>query len=333
MLRLIFAALILVPMTLPAQGAESKPIDPLAAKTPAIVEAVDYQIKVAIPYVVPGENLQVSYSIQVNKDTEIHPSILCGSGIDLYVGGQKIGAVIEAPAGEAMLPVRKGMSFEGKLPLTVNDLVRKSGLKLTKTDSLELALGFGPKARAMIKVVPDMSDFPLDKLDLTKTEVVIFTDFGLMVAQFFPDKAPNHVNRFVGLAQKHFYDGIQFHRIVPGFMVQGGDYHTRAPGSPSDMGAQPAMKAEFNEIKHVKGILSMARTNDPNSASAQFFLMHGRAPYLDNNYTVFGKIIKGLDVIDKLASQPVGRGPGGEVSRPLKPVWIRKIIVLGVPKK
>lgn len=332
MLPLIATALTLIPLALPAQGADGNPVDPLAEKAVNTVETLEYSIDVVIPYLVPGDKLVVDYSLKVNKDTSILPSILCGAGIELYVGGKSLGAVVEAPDGESMMAVHKGMSFEGKLPLDVNDLVRKSKLKLTQTDSLELSLGFGPTARAMIKVVPDMSDVPLDKLDLSKTEVVIFTDFGLMVAKFFPDKAPNHVNRFVGLAQKHFYDGIQFHRIVRGFMVQGGDYHTRAPGSPSDMGAQPAMKAEFNDIKHVKGILSMARTNDPNSASAQFFIMHGRAPYLDNNYTVFGQVVKGLDVIDKLANQPVGRGPGGENSKPIKPVYIRKMLVLGVPK-
>ncbi len=331
MLALITAALVFFPALGPAQGADSKPADQAVGEK--ALPDVEYNIKVLIPYVTPGDSIEISYGIKINKETKVRPSVLFGSGIELYLGGKSLGPITDSPADEVPMTLKKGGAVQATLPVSVNDLIRKSGLKLNQTESLELVLGFGPSARATITVVPDMSKYPLDKLDLTKTKVVIFTDFGYMVAKFFPEKAPNHVKRFVGLARKHFYDGIQFHRIVPGFMVQGGDFHTRAPGSPSDMGAQPPMKAEFNDIKHVKGILSMARTNDPDSASAQFFLMHGRAPYLDNNYTVFGQVIEGLEVIDELAKQPIGRSQSGEMSRPLKPVWIRKMIVLGVPLK
>jgi len=328
MLSTLFAALTLLPLIAPFQGADANP-----ASKPTSADPLEYGIQIRTSYAMPGDVIEVAWSIQVKEDCMALPSALTGGAIALYVGEKSLGPIRSAPTEESEMEFKKGTSFQGKMPIAVNELIRKSGLKLDKTTTLNLSLGLGPVARANVKVVPDMSDYPLDKLDLSKTKVVILTDFGSMVARFFPGKAPNHVKRFVGLAQKHFYDGIQFHRIVPGFMIQGGDYHTRAAGSPSDMGAQPPLKSEFNDIKHVKGILSMARTNDPNSASAQFFVMHGRAPYLDGNYTVFGKVIEGLDVIDALARQPIGRSSTGEMSKPLKPVWIRKMIVLGVPKK
>ena len=123
---------------------------------------------------------------------------------------------------------------------------------------------------------------------------------GEMVAEFYPDKAPNHVRNFKWLADNKFYDGVKFHRIIKGFMIQGGDPTGTGSGGPGWN-----VNAEFNDLKHTKGILSMARSNDPNSAGSQFFIMDSTSTSLAGKYTVFGKVIKGLDVEDKIAAIPV----------------------------
>ena len=125
-----------------------------------------------------------------------------------------------------------------------------------------------------------------------------------MVAEFYPDKAPNHVRNFKWLANNHFYDGVTFHRIIKGFMLQGGDPTGTGSGGPGW-----TVNAEFNDIKHTKGILSMARSSDPNSAGSQFFVMDGTTPHLDGQYSAFGKVIKGLDVIDKVTAVVAAHPP------------------------
>src|SRR4051794_27768791 len=144
---------------------------------------------------------------------------------------------------------------------------------------------------------PAMSIDPNKKYTAT-----IDTTEGTIVAELYPKDAPQHVNSFVFLAREAFYNGVPFHRVIPGFMIQGGDPTGTGSGGP---GYQ--LKAEFNARKHTRGVLSMARTNDPNSAGSQFFLMHADAPFLDNQYTVFGKATSGLEVIDAIVNLPRDR--------------------------
>ncbi len=137
-------------------------------------------------------------------------------------------------------------------------------------------------------------------IDASKTyTATIDTSLGTIEVELFPKDAPGHVNSFVFLSREGFYDGVIFHRVIPGFMVQGGDPTGTGTGGPGYK-----LKAEFNKRKHVKGILSAARTNDPNSAGSQFFLMHETSPHLDNQYTVYGQATSGLEIIDKIANQP-----------------------------
>ena len=143
----------------------------------------------------------------------------------------------------------------------------------------------------------------------TQEEVaVITTDVGQIVVRFFPELAPNHVDNFKQLARDRFYDGTSFHRVVPGFVIQGGDPNTKDDNPNNDgMGDGPRMlKAEFSDRPHVRGILSMARSSDPNSASCQFFIVHQAAPHLDGKYSVFGHVIEGMDVVDKIGTQATG---------------------------
>src|SRR3954468_2030359 len=157
------------------------------------------------------------------------------------------------------------------------------------------------------------------KMSDTKEVAVFKTSEGEMVAEFWSDVAPNTVENFKKLARQGFYDGTAFHRIIKGFMAQGGDPLTKDPSKESRWGTgDPGykIKAEFNKRPHEKGVLSMARSSDPDSAGSQFFLCFGKVSQLDGQYTTFGKVIKGEDVLDKLANVPVAMSNSGEKSKP-----------------
>jgi peptidyl-prolyl cis-trans isomerase B (cyclophilin B) len=137
-----------------------------------------------------------------------------------------------------------------------------------------------------------------------QTQAIIETKFGTIELAFFPDKAPKHVENFIKLAKSGFYNGTIFHRVIPGFVIQGGDPNTKKEDtSQYGMGGPGyTVKAEFNDRPHERGTLSMARSQDPNSAGSQFFIVLARTPHLDGKYTVFGQVIKGMDVVDKIVS-------------------------------
>jgi peptidyl-prolyl cis-trans isomerase B (cyclophilin B) len=137
-------------------------------------------------------------------------------------------------------------------------------------------------------------------------KAIIDTKFGTIEITFFPDKAPKHVENFVKLAQSGFYNGTIFHRVIPGFMIQGGDPHTKDKENTAQYGTGGPgyrVQAEFNDRLHVRGIVSMARSQDADSAGSQFFIMVADAPSLNGKYTVFGQVIKGMDVVDKIVAQ------------------------------
>jgi peptidyl-prolyl cis-trans isomerase B (cyclophilin B) len=141
---------------------------------------------------------------------------------------------------------------------------------------------------------------------MAETRAVIETKFGNIELRFFPDVAPNHVNSFIELSKKGFYDGTTFHRVIPGFMIQGGDPNSKdADRSGHGMGGPGyTIKAEFNQKPHKRGTLSMARSADPNSAGSQFFICVADAPFLDRQYTVFGEVVSGMEVADKIVNEP-----------------------------
>jgi peptidyl-prolyl cis-trans isomerase B (cyclophilin B) len=138
---------------------------------------------------------------------------------------------------------------------------------------------------------------------------VIKTSQGEMVLEFWPEVAPKHVENFKKLAKQGFYDGTAFHRVIKGFMIQGGDPKTKDESKAAEWGTgDPGYRiaAEFNDKKHVRGVLSMARSQDPDSAGSQFFICHGSPGFLDGKYTAFGKLIKGDDVLEKIATTQTG---------------------------
>ncbi len=140
---------------------------------------------------------------------------------------------------------------------------------------------------------------------MAETSAVIETKFGNIEMKFFPDVAPNHVNNFIELAKKGFYDGTTFHRVIPGFMIQGGDPNSKDPDKAKHGMGGPGytIKAEFNDKSHKRGTLSMARAAHPDSAGSQFFICVADSFFLDKQYTVFGEVVSGMDIIDKIVSQ------------------------------
>jgi len=193
------------------------------------------------------------------------------------------------------------------------------------------------------------------KLDPAHTQATLVTDFGDITIRFYADKAPHHVQNFLELAEKHVYDGVLFHRVIPNFMIQTGDPLTKNPKTPRELmgtGAytvgqkgteegfvfnpirvsEPAggqkseiirnVKAEFNDAPHKRGTVSMARASDPNSASSQFFIVVKDANFLDHQYTAFGEVTSGMDVADKIVA-----APRDARDNPNSPIHIKKVVL------
>ena len=158
-----------------------------------------------------------------------------------------------------------------------------------------------------------------------KNPIVTITmeDGSVMKAELYPDIAPQSVYNFISLISKGFYNGLGFHRIIPGFMIQGGDPEGTGCGGPGY-----SIKGEFasngfkNDLKHTAGVLSMARAYNPDSAGSQFFLMHQDSPHLDGDYAAFGKVIEGLEVVDKIAQTPTNFN-----DKPLTPQVMKTVTV------
>lgn len=265
-----------------------------ASESTTVVAADAAKVSFEAPVsLVGGQPFLVEISIEAGKNgSQLAPWILTPAAF--LVDGVPLGTrtdsdLIDLPPGAKLtiefdlLPYLEVKSFE-------LDMV--SGI--SKTD---------PIAVTAYDAVPGDTNFlelPLDQLDQYVVE--LRTNRGDMLVEFWPDKAPNHVRNYLDLANSGFYDGLIFHRIIPGFMIQGG-----CPDG-SGMGGGPRrLQAEFNDAKHVRGVLSMARSNDPNSASSQFFVMHQAYPSLDGQYSGFGKLVSGYEVLDLIVNTPRDR--------------------------
>src|SRR4051812_9499262 len=163
----------------------------------------------------------------------------------------------------------------------------------------------------------------------TNEVAVISTSEGDLIIRFRPEVAPKTVENFKTLAQKGFYDGTACHRIVKGFMIQGGDPLSKGDNDMVGTGGPGyKIKAEFNEKPHVRGVLSMARSQHPDSAGSQFFICLADARFLDRQYTGFGEVIKGDDVLGKIGETPTTRSGGGENSKPVKRVGVNSVRIV-----
>ncbi|HEY2323002.1 MAG TPA: peptidylprolyl isomerase [Thermoanaerobaculia bacterium] len=204
---------------------------------------------------------------------------------------------------------------------TASDTAATSATAVTATNTTTApTTGAAPNTATMPKAGDEAK--PAGYYDNKIAE--LHTTAGEIDIRFFPDKAPNHVKNFIDLSEKGFYNGTKFHRVIPGFMIQGGDPNTIS-GDTSTWGAGGSgrnVNAEFNNVHHARGIVSMARSDDPNSASSQFFICVADAPSLDGQYTVFGEVTKGMDVADKIVE-----APRGERDRPNNPTTIEKVVI------
>lgn len=146
---------------------------------------------------------------------------------------------------------------------------------------------------------------------------------GVIKAELYPEIAPNTVNNYISLVKKGFYDGLIFHRVIPGFMIQGGDPEGIGIGGPGySIAGEFSQNGFANNLKHTEGVLSMARSQHPDSAGSQFFIMHKTSPHLDGSYAAFGKVIKGLEEVDKIAQVPTDWN-----DKPMTPQIMKKVTV------
>jgi peptidyl-prolyl cis-trans isomerase B (cyclophilin B) len=197
--------------------------------------------------------------------------------------------------------------------------------KVTLFCALSLFLGF------IAFAADEKKDDKKDAAASANEVAVLKTTDGDMVIEFWPDVAPKTVENFKTLAKKGFYDGTAFHRIIKGFMIQGGDPLSKDLAKEDHWGeGDPGykIKAEFNDHPHVRGVISMARSASPDSAGSQFFICHGTASGLDHKYTAFGKLIKGDDVLEKIANTPVSANKSGEPSKPTKRVELISVKIV-----
>jgi peptidyl-prolyl cis-trans isomerase B (cyclophilin B) len=197
------------------------------------------------------------------------------------------------------------MKKQLKKSITLAAVFAACAVTLFLTTSASI-MGTGPDYK------PPMTGTKLDQYTShPKRRLVIVTKQGTIKLQLFEKVAPNHVANIIKLADSHFYDGTYFHRVMPGFMIQGGDPNTRDNDYSNDgtgNNGSVRLKAEFNDIHHSRGILSMARTPDVNSASCQFYICVADAGFLDKQYTVFGQVTDGMDVVDKIVNLPDAQG-------------------------
>ncbi len=200
------------------------------------------------------------------------------------------------------------------------------GPSLQAAADFELAWGTLPaqKVRVLEPAPKDLNfqdEASVPAAELGDYWVLLRTNRGDVLAEFWPDAAPNHVRNFLDLSATGFYDELTFHRVIPGFMIQGGD------PSGSGTGSGPRrLKLEPSDRKHTRGVLSMARSSDPNSASCQFFVMHAPASHLDHQYSAFGQVVLGMDAVDRIVNTP--RDPN---DRPKDPQVIERAIVVKAP--
>ncbi len=177
--------------------------------------------------------------------------------------------------------------------------------------------------------------------DYAHTLAVLKTSQGDVTVKFFYEKAPGHVKNFIDLSAKGFYDGTLFHRVIPDFMIQGGDPYTKQPETPAthygtggnkDAAGNPVnLKAEFNDTPHRRGVLSMARSSNPDSASSQFFIVVKDSPFLDRQYTAFGEVVQGMDAVDRIVTASNYDPASGGAGKPRSPQKLLKVELIEEP--
>lgn len=282
-------------------------------------------LEVDAPVVSVGKSIELTLVARFATATDVSTTLLGGVHLLTHVDGEPSIEIGEPLDG--MVRVAAGTEIRRRIPIDPAALWPQGSL--IGKSSIVFSWAGAEDARVSLRLVPDQTALDLDALDLAKTKVRLITSEGEMVVGFLPEKAPRHVRNFIRLSKDGFYNGTRFHRVIAGFMIQGGDPYTKkgSDGQVGTGGSGQRLEAEFNDVKHERGILSMARSADPNSASSQFFVMHGSAPSLDNKYSVFGRLESGLETLDAIASTPVRPSRSGEPSDPVEPMWLYAAVV------
>jgi len=244
-----------------------------------------------------------------------------GEQVRQRLGGGLLGLIIDGHAHVKSTLPRGGQG--GKRRFGVARAGRRAWLKPMKTLRLCLLSAVAIVAALTLSSCNNKEQMK-DSPAAGTPRAIIHTNYGDMTVEFWPDVAPRTVENFLKLSREKFYDGSAFHRVIKGFMIQGGCPNSKvgARGAPGTGGPGYQIKAEFNNRPHVKGVLSMARSADPDSAGSQFFVCHGDASFLNNKYTAFGKLVSGEEVLNKIANI---RCVGMEGSTPTERVEITSV--------
>lgn len=295
------------------------------ASTVPCQQGLEVKLRAESEFVSATGSAKLSLSVFVKEDTKVPAALLSGLQIKTTVNG-KAGPTLRRPA-SGTIKLTKGTRLVRPLSIDMNRVLasfKDSGIARVTFEWIGIE-----GVSTVVQVAPDLKGVDIETFDLAKTRVTLLTNYGEMELKFYPDKAPNTVKNFIKLAKNGFYDTSGFHRVIPGFMIQGGCPNSK-PGAEGVAGTgSPGykIKAEFNDIRHVRGVISMARSSHPDSAGCQFFICHAPASNLDDKYTGFGELVKGHDVLDKIASVACNG------SKPVEPVRIKKMVVKPVFKK
>jgi len=305
--------------TLPNLGATANAGATASASTTLDAPKVSFA---APPHMVLGQPFEVTVEAVAGKNGAplagwiVSPAAFLVDGVPLgertnegllqLPGGARLSATfdlvphMDAPAEAFELDFAKGLSESGAIGVTVH------------------------------RPAPEGLDFmAMEDGELGNYRVLMETNQGYMVLEMWPDRAPNHVKNFLDLVSTGFYDGIIFHRVIEGFMIQGGD-----PDGNGGGGNSRRVRAEFSDAKHVRGVLSAARTQDPNSATSQFFVMHADNPGLDGRYSAFGMLVDGFDTLDAIATTKcisTSPDPRAGAESPLQRQIIKRAVVVMAP--
>ena len=284
-----------------------------------VVAAIAQDAKPKVEFDAPasfiaGEDYLVRISVEVPKGAAEVPFWVC-SPAAITVNGQPLSK--DRPAGIALTP-----GSSSSLTWNLSAIPAFTELVAGKEFKIGFAKEYLESEEKDVKLM-QAADKGLDFMKIPAEElgnyhVILKTNRGDMELEFWPETAPNHVRNFLDLSYTGFYDGKTFHRIIPGFMIQGGDPTGTGTGN-----GPRSIKAEFSQRKHEPGVLSMARSQSPDSASCQFFIMHKAWPSLDGQYSCFGKLVSGLEVVDKIVNTPRGQN-----DKPKEPQTILKAIVV-----
>lgn len=291
-------------------SSELQALQDLVAEVQAKIEAKDYKAAKQLA-IQAGEKAEEVKSLAKERRAEARRDAMIA-----LEGARKAFEVVQTAVDSATaLGVSgKEVAQVKETVATMNEALEKAQAALDKGDfyaAIEHSKAMKDKAAPLAKDVMAAAERAVLKADPNdpREVAVIQTRMGRIVFKFFPKDAPNHVANFKKLAKMHFYNGTTFHRVIPGFMIQGGDPNSKDDNRANDGLGGPGytIDAEFNARKHVRGTVSMARGPDPNSAGSQFFICVAPQPQLDHKYTVFGQVIEGMDAVDMIVETPRDR--------------------------